>query len=92
MNIPNFEDVPFVDKNGLLTDAWKNILQQLFQELQNNVSNEGIMIPQQSAANIIILTTTESIGSIIYDSTNNVFKACFPNGTGGAIYKVINVT
>jgi hypothetical protein len=90
MNIPNFENIKFVDNNGFLTDEWKNILTQLFQQLQTNLSAEGISVPKQSNANIIALSTAKSIGNIIYDNTSNQFKACVPSGLVG-VYKIINL-
>jgi hypothetical protein len=80
MNIPNFQSSKFVDSNGYLTNEWQLIMQQLIQALQQNLSNEGYKLPQQSAANIATLNTTDSTGNLIYDSTNNVAKVNL-NGT-----------
>lgn len=88
--IPNFEDIKFVDENGYLTNEWRNILMQLFQGLQSNFSNEGLKVPQQPAANLVTLSTAQSIGSLVYDSDNNKFKACIPNGSVGE-YKEIQL-
>jgi hypothetical protein len=44
MNIPNFENVTFTERNGTLTDPWQLILQNLFSELQGGVGNEGFEI------------------------------------------------
>lgn len=76
MNIPNLP----------ATDAWitknekghydfhphiKSVLQQLFNELQTNVSNEGYKVPQQPTATITQLNTAQSKGALLYDSEQN---------------------
>lgn len=80
MNIPNFNDTQVVDKDGFLTDAWRQTLSQLFSELQKGLSNEGVTVPQQTADNISIIQGNETIGNLIIDSTNNVAKINI-NGT-----------
>jgi hypothetical protein len=87
MNIPNFIDSQVIDSNGFLTTQWKQIFMLLFSELQNNAGNEGIFIPQQSNANITLLTGTNSTGSIVYNTDTN--KAMVSeNGT----FKTIQTT
>lgn len=80
MNIPNFIDAPLVDKDGVLTDTWKQIFSVLFSQLQTNLSNEGFKIPAQSASNISILNNDKSNGALVYDSTNHLLKINL-NGT-----------
>lgn len=74
MNIPNFQNVQFVDENGYLTPEWQLIMQQLFQALQSNLSDEGYKVPQQPTAVINQLNTAASIGALLYDSTTNQLK------------------
>lgn len=74
-----FPDLPrdkqMVDKHGEITPHWDLFFQQLVMALQTNFKPEGIVVPPQSAANIANLgNTSGSIGNIIYDSTNNLFK------------------
>lgn len=74
-----FPDLPrdnqLVDKNGIITAAWATFFQQLTQALQTNYKPEGIVVAPLSADNIADLGgTSGSIGNIIYDSTNNLFK------------------
>jgi hypothetical protein len=83
MNIPNFVDAPLIDKSGSLTEIWKQILMQIFSELQNKASEEGVIMPQQSSTNITTLSTEKSIGAVIYDSTSDQMKACFKKIIGG---------
>lgn len=72
---------PLVDKNGHMHELWQQFFDQLIVQLQTNFRPEGFAIPQQTAANIALLVAnTNSIppynptSSIIYDSTNNLFK------------------
>ena len=44
MNIPNFENIQFVDRSGVLTESWQNIMQQLFTQLQKGVGTEGFKV------------------------------------------------
>lgn len=73
--IPDLPRSPVVvDKNGTLEPEWKLFFEQLIQGLQKNLKPEGILFPQQTAANIAQLTTINSLANIVYDSTNNLFK------------------
>lgn len=74
MNIPNFENIQLVDKNGYLTEQWQNILMQLFTQLQTNLSNEGYKVPQQPTATITTLNTAQSKSALIYDETTDELK------------------
>lgn len=74
MNIPNFENVQFVDSNGYLTPEWQLILQNLFQELQKNLSDEGYILPEQPTSKITQLNTADSTGALLYDSDTDEAK------------------
>jgi hypothetical protein len=71
-DLPRSQNV--VDREGNLAPDWKLFFEQLIQALQTNLKPEGILFPQQTAANIALLTGIGSLGNILYDSTNNVFK------------------
>ena len=80
---------PIVEKNGHLKSKWDFSLNSLYQALQVNFSNEGILFPSLNAADI---ATIEAIynpsligsplpqnipdisGKTIFDSTNRVPK------------------
>jgi len=71
--------VPFVDKNGYLTEQGQLFFDQLILTLQTNFKPEGFVIPPETASNIALLTGTvqnpqSSYNNIVYDSTNNEFK------------------
>lgn len=67
MRIPNFIDSQFANKEGFLTDTWRQILTQLFTELQKNTSVEGLVFPTQTTANITTLGPQVPFGSLLYD-------------------------
>ena len=70
MTIPVFENIKFVDDNGFLTAEWQDILQDLFRTLQLNFSDEGLVMPKQTAANIALLADSEN-GAMVYDTDND---------------------
>lgn len=82
MNIPNYENVPFVDDSGYLSDSWSLIMQQLITALQTNVSNQGYQVPQQPTTTITDLQTQFAAaadpsvyyGDLLYDSTTDELK------------------
>lgn len=89
---------PMVDKNGMINDYWALFFDNLTSVLQNNYSNEGILVPQQTAANISNLNATQpnppdganvrlSNANILYDSTNNEFK-----GNINGVWKTFTLT
>lgn len=68
-------DTQMVDKNGIITAPWLLYFQQLTMALQTNYKPEGLVIPPKTAAEIADLgNVSASIGNIIYDTTNNLFK------------------
>lgn len=71
---------PFLDDDGKVNMYWLLFFDQLILALQTNFSNEGIVVPLQSAANIARLAGTLATSNILYDSTNNLFKGNI-NGT-----------
>lgn len=75
MNIPNFVDAKVVDKDGYLTDIWKQIFSQLIDQMQQNLSNEGHFMPKQDTATVTALNTSKSVGAILFDSSTGKFMA-----------------
>lgn len=66
-------DHPLVNPDGTMSMYWLMFFDQLVLALQQYYSQEGIVVPQLSAADIALLTTSVS-GTVVYDSTNNEFK------------------
>lgn len=84
-------DIPrgtkLVKPDGEMDDQWKLYFQSLSSALKNILSNEGIAVPNLTAADITNLKQVNNDGvlrgsksNIIYDSTNNLFKGNI-NGT-----------
>jgi hypothetical protein len=77
---------PLVGKDGLINPYWALFFDNLVLALQNNFNPEGILVPMQTAANIVLLAAgtapspptgaaiRTSIANILYDSTNDEFK------------------
>lgn len=74
INIPVFLDVKFVNPDGMLTDKARQILEELFFQLQKNFSPEGIFIPSQPTENIVRLDNEKSKNALIVDDTTNELK------------------
>ena len=68
MNIPNFIDSKAVDEKGDFTEPWKHTLNQLFNELQTNMSNESHIVPSQDTSNITTLNVSDYAGGLIYNT------------------------
>lgn len=67
-------NVPFLAKDtGNVSDNWVYFFDQLATALQDNLTPEGFLMPQQTAANISQLTSVNSLSAILYDKTNNAF-------------------
>lgn len=76
MKIPNWPgNKKFVDEEGNLTKEWRHTLEQLFQELQKNMSNEGHIAPSQSTANLTKLGGTDTSGAILYNEDTDKLVA-----------------
>ncbi|NTU69256.1 hypothetical protein HGB13_00285 [bacterium] len=87
MKIPLFFDTEFVDiKTGRLTPFGRNLINQLLDQLQKNASDEGIVMPSLSSDNIVNLSKSVD-GTIVYDSTNNVYK-----GKQNGVFRTIQTT
>lgn len=70
MKIPNFINERFVNKEGHLTETWQHALEQLFNELQTQMSDEGHIVPSQDATNVAILDgDTTKAGALLYNTT-----------------------
>lgn len=71
MNVPNYIHDRLVNKEGLLTEEWQVLIGQLLEELQTNFSNEGLVAPSQTTANINIIQPKALAGTLIYDTDTN---------------------
>jgi len=81
-------ETPVIDKNGDFNPLWSLGLSALFQALQANYKNEGIIFPRLSAANIATIQAIytpligaplpqnipDISGQTVFDTTNRVSK------------------
>lgn len=86
MNVPNPPSifVPLIDpdKDNHMHPTWHLFFTQLLQEMQNNLSQQGLNIPQQSTDNISKIQSGNPLPSFLVNSdtgepyvlVNNVFK------------------
>lgn len=85
MYIPTFTDVQFVKKDGFLTPAMQIYNDELNQALQNNLSDNGWVMPPVTASQLTALATKARNGTFWYESDNHevVIKI------NGALRKVV---
>jgi hypothetical protein len=81
-------EVPVINKDGDFSPLWSLGLSSLFQALQTNFKNEGIIFPNLSASNIADIqslytpyigsplpnTLPDISGQTVFDTTNRVSK------------------
>ena len=81
-------EVPVINKDGDFSPLWSLGLSALFQALQENYKNEGILFPRLSAANIANIQAIytpligyplpqnipDISGQTVFDTTNRVSK------------------
>lgn len=81
-----------LDDNGYLTSAWSLLLTQLFNQMQVNISDDGMVVPQLTTDQIThntdpTNTNTMPDGSVFYDTDDHKLKVK-ENG----VVKVITTT
>lgn len=86
-------ETPMIGKDGKATEPWLKYFDQLTVLLQQYFRNEGFAMPKLSATNIgNIGNTNASVGNIIYDSTNNLFKGILLVTPGTPLTPPVTVT
>lgn len=76
MIIPNLNKIKVSDENGNMHPELHELLSQIITALQQNLSDEGYKLPQQTTTNIIKLSNPKSKGAIIYDTDTDKFMVC----------------
>lgn len=89
MNVPNLPNpsVVLTESTGHMSDHWYKFFTQLTTQLQQNISQEGLGVPQQSTSNISILQAATPKPSIVYNSDTHE-----PLISVNGIYKVIQTS
>lgn len=81
-------EIPVIDKNGNFSPLWSLGISDLFESLQRNFKNEGIVFPPLSYSNIAIIQSIytpfigvplpqyipDISGQTVFDMTNRVSK------------------
>ncbi len=87
MIVPTFSYDKVVDKEGNWSLIWLQIITQLLQQLQVSFSEEGLVLPQQSSANITVIAASYPNGTMFYNSDTDEFQVI----VGGSV-KTVTVT
>ena len=72
MKVPVFADVRYFDKDGGLSDQALLYQEELNQALQNNLSDNGWVIPSLTATQLVAISTSMPDGTLWLETTNNV--------------------
>lgn len=104
MNIPNLPTGNIVDENGALTSVWLTFFQNLISTLQLNASDNGLVAPMQTAANIAVIQNntmpnpsggspiyTCAYGTSVYNVTANSIMYSVNDGSGAPIFKTVTL-
>jgi hypothetical protein len=70
INIPQFVNVPIVNKDGMLTSTGLLMFTQLFSQLGQNFSENGLVLPPSDEKTTEKLSKTGN-GSMLYDSATH---------------------
>jgi hypothetical protein len=68
MQISSMQYADIADKDGKINETWMASFNELLTQLQNNLSNEGYLIPGQDSANVAKLATPQSSNALLVDS------------------------
>lgn len=81
MNVPWWSGGQAVDSNGNFTPEYSTFQEQQRQVMQQNLSNEGFVIPQQNTSDIGIIEPTAKEGTLLYNSDTNQLLVRLSDGT-----------
>lgn len=76
-------EIPAIDKDGNFTSLWSLGLSSLFQALQQNFKNEGIVFPPLSAAN---MTTIQNLYTAYIGGTYQALTKALPDISGQTVF------
>lgn len=71
MNTPNLPQEKLITNDGYLHPTWRKFFVQWLTESQQNLSNEGFVIPAQGGANFDTLNNSNNTQRFIFNSDNN---------------------
>lgn len=77
MRVPTFLNTKFVEHQGesvgYLTPDMQNYNDELNQALQNNLNDDGFVIPSRPDTEVVAAFATKPVGTILFDVTNDVW-------------------
>lgn len=101
IRIPNLNVGKIVDEKGMATLEEIAFRQTLITSLQQNAGNEGLVMPSQSAANILVIQNntlpapsgeyTCQAGTFVYNTTNDTVMVAILVA-GVPVFKTVTVT
>lgn len=86
MKVPNLPHPieKLIQADGSMHPVWYMFFNQLTKEMQTNLSEEGLGIPQQSSSNISILENKNHLPSFVIDKDAKTLKVSIDG-----IYKTV---
>lgn len=87
MNMPPFDLTHVANEDGTPHPKFKQLMDMLITNFNNNLSNNGYIQPHQATEIITQLNTPASIGATIYNSTTHKLMVC-ENG----VFKTVTTT
>jgi len=81
MNVPSWVHNRLVNPDGTITEEWEIMINQLLSQLNINFSDEGLVAPSQTTANINTIETNAQNGTLLYDSITNTLKVRLSDGS-----------
>lgn len=105
MNVPNLPVGQIVTENGYPTDSELTFRQNLVTGLQNNIGQEGFVLPTQTLANMTLIQNntmpdpsdpisniyTCGFGTMLYLSDQNKFVIAMNNGSGEPVFMEVSL-
>lgn len=73
-NIPTMPPSELLDENGQLHHVWHGMFSQLLDQLNTNLTEDGIGIPEKPTARINALAGKVKNGFLVTDSDTNELK------------------
>lgn len=100
IRIPNLPLGQITDENGMPTDDELTFRQSLLTSLQRYIGNEGVVVPTQTAADILTIQNhvnsqgqyTCAFGTILYNSDANSIMIAVDGGGGVPLFKTVTLT
>lgn len=84
MFVPTMVQDKLLDEDGYLSKPWQAFFEQLIQNMQQALSNEGFAVPPQSAGNMAIIQPNAMSGTLLFNSS--AVNGGSPSAPNGQLY------